>query len=474
MIAALLATVAQANRVTFNNKKALEPLASSAVHSTSAKEATRGDTETALLLAKAQLEDDLAKQQKKKQHENEQIGKYEKEIRGAQEIVNEFSCKYLGFFVNWVYQDYCKHLEHQQIPFLQEQLASSHADLVIINDAIVTLDAQVSQKVVDARSAKAEEALIEKLQEEAETLEKKKEAGEDANAKMEKWERQKDARKIRAFDAQLQNLTGTLKLAEAELALLTEEHTGGYCVDKEQKGERVCSRCVQGKACGDTCISAEHHCWYDPGCACMASAGKDEDSFLQVDPSEVDTANSSESGESDTHSLHAKINKAKAQIREVVAAKIGQIDNLNAQLKTSLDDIAKAEDAKEEAEKRFTAEIDQEKEAHERLTKARAEAEQEKTSQLAKLEKTTQEGEKELQELVAELEKDIQKLKNDLVETEHEKTDMMEAIAASMNVLKDKHAAEINDIATEIQKIQQEKEEAQTRLDDIKSQHGLA
>jgi len=281
----------------------------------------------------------------------------------------------------------------------------------------------------------------------------------DANDKMEVAQKEKGDRQISAFDEELRKLMEALESVEAEHALLTEEHTGGDCADKEQKGETICKRCSEGKACGDECISADKHCWYDAGCACMTSAA-DPPSFLQVGAS--------------AHPLREKLNKAKAAVKEVIHAEQEKIDNLKAQLATSQEDIEAAEEAKRVAEKKFTEEIETEKKTHARLTKDQDAAIAEEARLSALLAKQQGEGAEEVAKLVGELEEDIANLKKVIVETEHEKTSTMEAAAAAMLVLKDKHASEINDIVVEMQKLEAEKRDAQAKLDAITKTHGLS
>lgn len=200
----------------------------------------------------------------------------------------------------------------------------------------------------------------------------------------------------------------------------------------------------------------------------MTSAA-DPPSFLQVDASDA-----SQMVKNHAHPLREKLNTAKAVVRKVIGAQQDKIDNLKAQLATSLQDIAAAEDAKLASEQKLEGEIAQEKETHDSLTAAQDAAMSEKARLTAQLDAQKTEGAEQVANLVAELEEGIQKLKNDIVEVQHQRSGMIETNAASMNVLKDKHTAQINDFDIEIQKLQHEKDDAQGKLDAIKDHHGLS
>jgi len=267
--------------------------------------------------------------------------------------------------------------------------------------------------------------------------------------------------KIQNYDDIIANLTLAIETAEKELGLLKQKHTVLSCAEKEAKKETICKRCTASEQpCGDKCISSDETCHHDKGCACSADAGGE--AALIEDEDDVDA---------EGHPLQTKLNDAKASIRKVIAQVKSNINNLKADID---DNERKREETlkkKRQAIEDFDYALKQLSEQHKELSSAHDTATSNKAKSEDELATTISQGQAAINALETQLTNSINALN---LERKNEQKARASEVISCEEFRKAQLQSQGNTISaldSEIAQLQQELQDAQSKLAAVKDAH---
>jgi len=267
--------------------------------------------------------------------------------------------------------------------------------------------------------------------------------------------------KTKEYDSRIQGLTAAIAEAKKELDLLSQVHTEDTCDAKESKFEMICKRCSSDQQpCGDKCISASEACFHDKGCACKSSSS----SFIQL----------SEPSENEGHPLQDKLNNAKAEIRKIIAQHKKTIDSLHASLTVNEQEANKLARAKDKAMSDYNIALKALEKQRAELSASHKAASQSKTEAEAKLESTTAEGLGAIKTLTTQLQKQMAALEAERKSTEEARVRQITTCKETRKAQLDAHAEVVGGLDAELAQLDQELNDAQAKLDQVKHHHGIA
>lgn len=180
------------------------------------------------------------------------------------------------------------------------------------------------------------------------------------------------------------------------------------------------------------------------------------------------------SNSSDPHPLVTKLNEAKAAILDVIAAHDISIATISNQLADNEVKTGEIEGDANVAAATYAEAVAQLRKAREELSASSQILNEKKAAKVAELAAATQAGEAEIEALAQDLKTSIEGLKADVTKAEENKAVVITTNQQELAAVKDTHAIESNDITTQRDRLQEDKEAAVARLTALKTEHAVA
>lgn len=180
------------------------------------------------------------------------------------------------------------------------------------------------------------------------------------------------------------------------------------------------------------------------------------------------------SNSSDPHPLVTKLNEAKAAILDVIAAHDISIATISNQLADNEVKTGEIEGDANVAAATYAEAVAQLRKAREELSASSQILNEKKAAKVAELAAATQAGEAEIEALAQDLKTSIEGLKADVTKAEENKAVVITTNQQELAAVKDTHSIESNDITTQRDRLQEDKEAAVARLTELKTEHAVA
>lgn len=180
------------------------------------------------------------------------------------------------------------------------------------------------------------------------------------------------------------------------------------------------------------------------------------------------------SNSSDPHPLVTKLNEAKAAILDVIAAHDISIATISNQLADNEVKTGEIEGDANVAAATYAEAVAQLRKAREELSASSQILNEKKAAKVAELAAATQAGEAEIEALAQDLKTSIEGLKADVTKAEEDKAVVITTNQQELAAVKDTHSIESNDITTHRDRLQEDKEAAVARLTELKTEHAVA
>jgi chromosome segregation ATPase len=361
-----------------------------------------------------------------------------------------------------MYQKYLK--EHDSLKLEIANVTKTIASLTSLSISQQTeidrLKALHDAKHDAAKTAEDLEALIANLKEQIVKKKEQKASAEGSHQHALQVKDQTCDNRITELSHTISNLTANIDGVQAEYDSLTALHTETYCEEKAAKNQSICKRCAEGEEpCGDTCKAAGETCYHDPGCACKDASA----SFLEVEPSEGD----------DAHPLREKLNKAKAEIRKIIAQHQQTMDGYKSSIS---DNVAQTEELRTQKE-RAVADYDRalkELSDHKKsMWDSHAIAKANKIKAEEDLAVAIAEGTGAIDKLAKELRDSIAELTAERSRTQQQRAQLITTCEEERKALLSSQGSIISAFVAEISQLNQQETDAQQKLDTLKASHGV-
>jgi len=416
-------------------------------------DALQGPVADALHSAKAELENQITEQEKAKQDtdlalERAMLDKEQKEAELA---------KALEMYNYWLSQ-------HALLTEHIQNITNTISSLTNLSNSQQTeldrLRTAAAAKHDAAMMAGDLEATIESLKDQIAQKEQFKVDTEATHETLAAKQKTDCDAAVQQLSDSISNITSAINDAQAELDLLTAQHTEVKCSEKEAKNENICKRCSTGEPCGDTCISANKTCYHDLGCAC-----KDDNaaSLLEDEPSEDD----------DAHPLQKQLRDAKAQLRKIIAQHQQTIDGLTTDIQENEARKSDLQREKQRAMEDYDNSLKELSDQKAQLTNSSNIATKNKVQAEKDLAEAISTGTAAIEKLAGELRDSITEMKAERARQEDARSTQITTCEEDMKALLDSQGNVISAIKSELEQLKQQKKDAESELEDIKGKHDI-